>query len=112
MKLQKNIRIILAAVGANLDRTDLEHIEGKTYSSNNAIIKELESNPETTKILTAEEFLKELPFTQMRKPFLLAMENNRRKKQCYKLTDFMDDFNNQEFGAETDKFWFGVVKMK
>lgn len=113
MKLQNNIKIILTPVGSS-NRGDLENIENNKYSSKRTLAKTLKiiCGEAVAKVLTVEEFSKELAFSPARKPFLLALSNIRKRNQCYKLTDFMDEFNNQDFGGETDKYWLGYVKIK
>ncbi|MBP7845890.1 MAG: hypothetical protein KA007_00450 [Candidatus Pacebacteria bacterium] len=113
MKQSDKIRIILTPV-VQSNRGDLEDIENSTFNSNNSLAKKIaiivgESSGE---ILTISEFKKKCAFSKASNSFDLAVFNLRKRKQCYKLTDFMDDFNNQEFGGETEKFWMGYVKLK
>jgi glutathione peroxidase-family protein len=113
MKTPNNIRIILTPVGSS-ERTDLENIENKQYSSKTTLAKALMVmlGEHSAKVLTVGEFSKECAFTNAHKSFNQAISNHRKKTQCYKLTDFMNDFNNQEFGEETEKYWMGYVKVK
>lgn len=109
----KNIRIILTPVDTS-NRGDLEDIENQIFNSKNTLVKKMAiiCRENDAQILTAEEFKKTLVFNKGYKHFESAMSNMRKRKQCYKLTDFMDDFNNQEFGGDTDHFWMGYVKVK
>lgn len=63
-------------------------------------------------LLTVSSFRRKCVFTKAAKPFETAIANIRKKKQCYNLSEFMDDFNNQEFGEDTDKYWMGYVRFK
>ena len=112
-KAPKNLRIILIPVG-NTNRHDLEDIEGRQFSSENQVARYLGITVGTSKgqILTPDEFKKELVFTEIDKPFQKAISNIRKRKQCYDLSEFMDDFNNQEFGEDTDKYWMGYVRVR
>ena len=109
----KNIRIILTPVGQS-ERGDLERIENAKFSSPKKLSRDIAVivGESTGQILTVSEFSKKCVFSKAQKSFDLAIENLRKRKQCYKLTDFMDDFNNQDFGGETDGFWMGYVKLK
>jgi hypothetical protein len=121
MKEPKNIRIILIPVG-QYERRDLENIDNSNFKSHAQIInhlfhrrriymngKDFELNP---LILTPSEFRKMAVFTKAHRPFNAAMANVRKRKQCYNLSEFTDEFNNQEFGEETDGYWIGYVKLK
>lgn len=120
MKTPKNLRIILVPVG-QLERRDLENIQNSNFKSNADIINCLyhmhrisgrDKNFEPH-ILTADEFKKQLAFQRRaHNSFMGAMLNIHKRKQCYNLSEFMDEFNNQEFGGETDKYWMGYVKLK
>ena len=118
MKIPKNIRIILTPVGQS-ERGDLEHIEGLKFNSQNALAKKLKVivGEDKFEILTTEEFKTKCAFTKAANSFITALENNSKRqrhtsKDCYDLSEFMDDFNNQEFGGDTDKYWMGYVKLK
>lgn len=113
MKHLNNIRIILTPVDKS-DRKILELIENEKFSSKKALAKhlDLELGESVAKILNVSEFQTTLAFTNASNSFRIALQNARKRKQCYKLTDFMDDFNNQEFGKDTDKYWMGYVRLK
>lgn len=114
MKEPKNIRIVLVPVETS-NRKDLEEIENSMFSSKNSLAKYLciIAGEATSTILTVAQFRTQLAFQPTaHKAFNVAIENLQKRKQCYKLTDFMDDFNNMEFGRETDEFWMGYVKLK
>jgi hypothetical protein len=113
MKEPKNIRIILVPIGTS-DRGDLEFIENQKFNSKNLLAKYLKkcAGEDTSEILTISEFKKKCAFSKASNSFDLAIFNIRKRKQCYDLSEFMDDFNNQEFGGDTDKFWMGYVKLK
>lgn len=121
MKEPKNVRIVLVPVG-QMERKNLENVQNSNFTSKAQIFSHLRHtrslymNGENFEldpiILTPDEFRKLIVLTKAHKSFNLAMTNIRKKKQCYKLTDFMDDFNNQEFGRETDNYWLGYVKVK
>lgn len=114
MKEPKNIRIILTPIGQS-NRGDLEKIENSTFNNKNSLVKHLciiagEAN---SNVLTVNEFKMQLAFqSTAHKAFTTAVSNIRKRKQCYDLSEFMDDFNNQEFGGDTDKFWMGYAKLK
>ncbi len=110
---KENIRIILTPVDQS-DRTDLELIENKRFNSESQLNRHICQiiGESTGEILSISEFKKKCVFNKANKSFDLAIANLRKRKQCYKLTDFMDDFNNQEFGDDTDKYWMGYVKLK
>jgi hypothetical protein len=120
MKTPKNIRIILVPVG-QLERRDLENMENSSFKSNAQIINALyhkhrisgrEENFEPH-VLTVDEFKMQLAFQRKaHKSFVLALSNVRKRTQCYNLSEFMDEFNNEDFGGETDKYWMGYVKLK
>jgi hypothetical protein len=120
MKAPKNLRIILVPVG-QIERRDLENIENSNFKTNADIINALyhkhnisssEGNFEPH-ILTADEFRKQLAFQRKaHDSFVGAMLNIRKRKQCYNLSEFMDEFNNEDFGGETNKYWLGYVKLK
>jgi hypothetical protein len=120
MKEPKNLRIILVPVG-QIERRDLENIESNKFKSNADIINALHQEHQISSssekfephILTVSQFSTQLAFQPTaHKAFTTAISNIRKRKQCYDLSEFMDDFNNQEFGGETDKFWMGYVKLK
>jgi len=120
MKTPKNLRIILIPVG-QIERRDLEGIENSNFKTNADIINclyhkhQISSSEENFEphILTASEFKTQLAFKRKaHESFVLALSNIRRRKQCYNLSEFMDEFNSQEFGGDTDKFWMGYVKLK
>ena len=114
MKEPKNIRIVLVPVGRS-NRGDLEIIENSKFSSKSTLNRRLciIAGESTYESLTVSQFRTELAFQPTAfKAFNVAVSNLRKRKQCYKLTDFMDDFNNQEFGGETEKYWMGYVKLK
>jgi hypothetical protein len=113
MKAPKNLRIILVPVGRT-NRGDLEDIENKQFSSKNQLARTLcqIAGEATSEILTPDEFRKLIVFTKAHRPFNGAMLNIRKRKQCYDLSEFMDEFNNQEFGDDTDKYWMGYVKLR
>jgi hypothetical protein len=122
MKEPKNIRIILVPVG-QIERRDLENIEKSNFKSKAQIVNYLfntrssymkeESFELKPLILTPDEFRKELAFQpKAHKSFSAAMLNVRKRKQCYDLSEFMDEFNNEDFGGETNKYWMGYVKLK
>lgn len=120
MKSPKNLRIIIVPVG-QIERRDLENIENSNFKTNADIINALyhkhnisssEKNFEPH-ILTADEFKKQLAFQRKaHDSFVGAMLNIRKRKQCYNLSEFMDEFNNEDFGGETNKYWMGYVKLK
>lgn len=112
-KAPKNLRIILIPVG-NTNRHDLEDIEGRQFSSENQVARYLGITVGTSKgqILTPDEFRRMTVFTKAQDLFDTAMENIRKIKKCYDLSEFMDDFNNQEFGEDTDKYWMGYVRVR
>lgn len=112
-KPQENIRIILTPVGQS-NRKDLELIENKRFNSESQLNRQVCQiiGESTGEILTVSEFKKKCAFNKANKSFNLAIENLLKRKQCYKLTDFMDDFNNQEFGEDTENYWMGYVKLK
>lgn len=113
MKQSEKIRIILTPVGQS-NRKDLESIENETISSKRQLSKKLQIivGEHNFEVLTISEFKKKCVFSKASNSFDLAILNLPKRKQCYKLTDFMDDFNNQEFEGETDGFWMGYVKLK
>ena len=115
MSAPKKLRIILLPVGKT-DRKELERIENDMYSSELKLRTHLsqlfDCGTINYKVLTADEFKKELVFTAIYKPFQKAISNIRKRKQCYDLSEFMDDFNNQEFGEETDAYWMGYVRVR
>jgi hypothetical protein len=114
MKEPKNIRIVLTPIGQS-NRGDLELIENDKFNSKNSLARKIKQivGEDNFKVLTVAQFRTELAFQpKAYKSFATAITNLYMRKQCYKLTDFMDDFNNQEFGGETDKFWLGYVKLK
>lgn len=114
MKEPKNIRIILVPIGTS-NRGDLEQIENSKFNSKNALAKRLciIAGEATSNVLTVSQFSTQLAFQPTaHKAFTTAISNIRKRKQCYDLSEFMDDFNNQEFGGDTDKFWMGYVKIK
>lgn len=114
MKEPKKIRIVLIPVGRT-NRGDLEKIENSMFSSKSTLNRHLciIVGEATSIVLTVAQFRAQLAFQPTaHKAFNVAIENLHKRKQCYKLTDFMDDFNNQEFGGETEGFWMGYVKLK
>jgi len=120
MKIPKNLRIVLVPVG-QIERRDLENIENSNFRTNADIINalyhkhQISSSEENFEphILTADEFKTQLAFARKaHQSFVLALSNIRKRKQCYDLSEFMDEFNNESFGGETDKFWMGYVKLK
>ena len=120
MKTPKNLRIILVPVG-QIERRDLENIENSNFKTNADIINALYQKHKVSSseenfephILTADEFRKQLAFQRKaHQAFSEAMLNIRKRKQCYDLTEFMDEFNNEDFGGETNKYWLGYVKLK
>jgi hypothetical protein len=122
MKEPKNVRIIVVPVG-QMEREDLENIEYSCFTSKAQVVNYLfsirrgymkEENVELhPHILTASEFRTQLAFQPaVYKAFNVAMSNVRKRKQCYNLSEFVDEFNNQEFGGETDKYWIGYVKFR
>lgn len=120
MNTPKNIRIVVLPVSGTLGREYLESIENQNFKNVAAIVFDAHAksaehenhNWRGVRPYTVEEFSKQLAFSSAHKSFQLAISNHRKRKQCYKLTDFMDDFNNQEFGRETDNYWIGYVKVK
>lgn len=117
MKTQKNIRIILTPVDKT-ERKDLENIENQVFKSVKRLEQEVDTifngdnpNKAMIHILTIDEFRKHTAFTDIVKSFNLAVSNIRKRKQCYKLTDFMDDFNNDEFKDNASNFWMGYVRV-
>jgi hypothetical protein len=115
MKEPKNIRIILAPVcggGRTVSRPVLEQIENTRFNNHNDIMDYLSHNsPIGVKILTADEFRKKLTKVPL-SWFNIAMSNVLKKKQCYKLSDFMDEYNDQVWDGKTEDFWMGYVKVK
>ena len=119
MKEPKNLRIILVPVG-QIERRDLENIESGNFKSHaqiiNALYQEHQISSSSEKfephILTVSEFRKMTVFTNLNRSFNAAMANIRKRKQCYNLSEFMDEFNNEDFGGETNKYWMGYVKLK
>ena len=113
MKDPKSIRIILTPV-KNTDRHQLEDIEGRQFSSENQVARYLGITIGTSQgqILSPDEFRKMAVFTKAQERFDTAIQNFRKRKQCYDLSEFMDDFNNQEFGEDTDKYWMGYVRVR
>jgi hypothetical protein len=119
MKEPKNLRIILVPVG-QIERRDLENIESNKFKSNADIINALHQEHQISSssekfephILTVSEFRKMTVFTKVNRSFNAAMANIRKRKQCYNLSEFMDEFNNEDFGGETNKYWMGYVKLK
>jgi hypothetical protein len=121
MKEPKNVRIILIPV-EQYERRDLEQSENSSFTSNAQIVNHLfhtrglymngENFELKPLILTPSEFRKLIVFTKAHKPFNVAMANIRKRKQCYNLSEFMDEFNNQDFGEDTDKYWMGYAKLK
>ena len=108
----KTLKIILIGVeGYDLERKDAEHIQGQTFTTeafnqayrvNKAF--PLDSNIRT---LTPDEFKKTYS-KKVAKSFDIALANEG-KSQCYNLSEFMDDFNNQDFGRKTDDNWFTYI---
>lgn len=120
MKEPKNIRIILVPV-EQIERRDLENIENSNFKSEAQIINclyhkhNISSSSENFEphILTVDEFKRQLAFQRRaHQAFIGAMLNIRKRKQCYNLSEFTDEFNNEEFGGETNKYWMGYVKLK
>jgi hypothetical protein len=119
MKEPKNLRIILVPVG-QIERRELENIESNKFKSNADIINALHQEHQISSssekfephILTVSEFRKMTVFTNLNRSFNAAMANIRKRKQCYNLSEFMDEFNNEDFGGETNKYWMGYVKLK
>jgi hypothetical protein len=108
----KALKIILIGVeGYELDRKDAEHIQGETFTSEALARTKLinKSFPIDTdvRILTPDEFKKTYS-KKVVKAFDIALANEG-KSQCYNLNEFMDEFNNQDFGGKTDKDWFTYI---
>ena len=119
MKEPKNLRIILVPVG-QIERRELENIESNNFKTNADIINALYQKHQISsssqnfepQILTVSEFRKMTVFSKANRSFNAAMENIRKRKQCYNLSEFMDEFNDEHFGGETNKYWLGYVKLK
>lgn len=122
MKEPKNIRIILVPV-EQMERKDMENIECSSFKSRAQIVnalfhtralymqeKSFELRP---LIMTADEF-RDVSGKKVKDAFNGAMLNVRKRNstQCYGLSEFVDEFNNQEFGGKTNKYWIGYVKLK
>ncbi len=119
MKEPKNLRIVLAPVG-QFERKDLENIENSSFKSKAQIVlhlfhlSDLNNKQGDLKfaILTADEF-RDVSNKKTTKAFDGAMLNiNKRSTQCYDLSEFVDEYNNQEFKGNTEKYWIGYVKLK
>lgn len=122
MKEPKNLRIVLAPVG-QFERRDVENIENSAFRSKVQIILHLfhiidifqrkGHNNNVFQILTADEF-RAISNKKTKDAFDAAMLNinKRSKTQCYNLSEFVDEYNNQEFKGKTDRFWIGYVKLK
>lgn len=114
----KNIRIILIPV-RQIERRDLENIENSNFRTNADIINALyhkhniSSSSENFEpiIMTPSDF-RDVSRKKVKDAFNFAMANARKRKQCYNLSEFMDEFNNEDFGGETYKYWMGYVKLK
>ena len=121
MKAPKNIRILLFPVGGKLDRTYAEQIEDTKFGKNK-LIPELckEAGCQTTDLLqhviimSADDFYDSAQ-KNVKPRFEQAVSNIRRRnkthKQSYKLSDFMDEYNNQDFKGNTEKYWMTYIKF-
>lgn len=118
MKEPKNLRIILVPVG-QIERRDLENIVGSNFKTNADIVNALYHKHNLTSssekfepmIFTASDF-RDVCGKKVKNAFDGAMLNIRKRKQCYNLSEFMDEFNNEDFGGKTNKYWMGYVKLK
>lgn len=119
MKEPKNLRIVLAPIG-EFERIDLESIENSAFKSKAQITLHLFRLSDINNkhiglnfiILTADEF-RAMSNKKTKEAFDGAMLNiNKRSTQCYNLSEFVDEYNNQEFKGNTEKYWIGYVKLK
>ena len=108
----KALKIILIGVeGYDLERKDAEHIQGQTFTTEalarTKLINKAFPIDTEIRILTPDEFKKTYS-KKVTKSFDIALANED-KSQCYNLSEFMDEFNNQEFGRKTDDNWFTYI---
>lgn len=109
----KALKIILIGVeGYDLERKDAEHIQGQTFTSEalarTKLINKAFPIDTDVRILTPDEF-KKVYSKKVAKAFDIALSYEGDKGQCYNLNEFMDEFNNQEFGRKTDDNWFTYI---
>jgi hypothetical protein len=114
---QQSLRIILLSVaGYDLDRQDLERIQGEKFTSE-ALARTTFINgafPFDTevKILTASEFKKfHSRSKRINKDFDLALKYENTKHN-YGLSEFMDDYNDEMYKGKTKDYWFGYIEIQ
>lgn len=134
MKTPKNLRIILFPIGGTLERDDAESIENDEFKKE-TLAKELAkalncpianiSSPwiKTAKskkeivpigdsaiVMTADDFF-DTQSKKVRASFEKAIENIG-KENCYSLSDFSIDYNDEIFGGKTGNYWMTYIKLK
>jgi len=115
--IKKNIRIILLSVaGYDLDKQDLERIQGEKFTHRALAQYELFNRAfpcdTEVKVMTPAEFKDfHSRSKKINKDFDIAMKC--MGTHCnYGLSEFMDDYNNQIYKGKTEKYWFGYVQVK
>ncbi len=120
MKTPKDFKIILIPVGLQCDQKVAGHLENLEFKNMAALQYQLfhqflkdETKPAALpiEILTVDEFKEKNKLdTKVIKALDIALSHGLTP-YGYNLSEFMDEYNNQVFAGETDKYWFVYVRV-